>query len=277
MRLDEIDTIDDRASGASTAVDTFTFMLTNGGHIARVSEHSRVGGDLLVDDVTIEISLLRLDERACALMPDAAPVAVPILIAKPSSWRSSRPMTKPITGWFSFRGGWSTGCWLGPFVDSSRRSMCRRKDAPTPAQNVIVYQLVALVCNTEPIAAEEFATRYDAILSSTTSPQPGKDPRQLRDFCAYFAANTISAIEAPRGTDVIYVSYRTVSANDRTDTFHERLRTRFRVTHNRYHIPLNFPSRRQSMSCGSSAQIHTFCARTTSVRRPRSSRPCNAG
>jgi len=54
----------------STAIDTFTFLLTDGGHIARVSEHVQVGGDVLVDDVTIEVSLLSLGTRARAPMPE---------------------------------------------------------------------------------------------------------------------------------------------------------------------------------------------------------------
>src|SRR5512138_3073994 len=73
---------DDDAPKDSTAIDTFTFLLTDGGHIARVSEHVRVGGDVLVDDVTIEVSLLGLDQRARAPMPEDAPVVVPILRRK---------------------------------------------------------------------------------------------------------------------------------------------------------------------------------------------------
>ncbi|WP_157441926.1 hypothetical protein [Actinoplanes awajinensis] len=62
----------------------------------------------------------------------------------------------------------------------------------------------------------------------------------MREFCAYFAANTVSAIEAPGGTEVIYVTYRDVTVNDRLDTAHDRQRTRFGITPYRYRIPVNF-------------------------------------
>jgi len=231
---------DDGAPKSSTAIDTFTFLLIDGGHIARVSEHVRVGGDVLVDDVTIEVSLLGLDKRARAPLPEDAPVVVPILRRKEVVRESFEARDGGDNRLVQLPQQVTDGLLAWAVKGLFQMIYLPPGGTPAPAQNAMVYRLIMLICRTDVIPADDFEGLYDQIVPSSMPAQHGEDPQQLRRFCAYFAANTVSAIEAPGGTDTIHVKYRDVTVNDRLDTAHDRQRTRFGITPYRYRIPVNF-------------------------------------
>ncbi|WP_157441925.1 hypothetical protein [Actinoplanes awajinensis] len=168
MQVDEVDTTDEGFPKDSTAIDTFTFLLTDGGHIARVSEHVRVGGDLLLDDVTIEVSLLGLGKRARAPMPDEAPIVVPILRRKEVMRESFEAHDGADNRLVQLPPQVTDGLLAWAVRGLFQMIYVPKDEAPTRAQNAVVYRLVALICRTDVITAGDFEKRYDAILPPMT-------------------------------------------------------------------------------------------------------------
>ena len=226
-----------------TAIDIFAFLLMDGGHVARVSEDVQVSGDMLINDVTIEVSLEVLNresQKSRPRVPDKGPVVIPILRRKEVMLESFEVRDGADNRLTQLPQHLTDGLLAWAVMGLYRMVYAAPDTELTAAQRSTVYRLIGLICRTDIINSDEFAQAYDAIVGNPPA-HGDEDPALLRSFCAYFAANTVSAVEvAVSDADQIYVKYRDVTTNDRLDTAHDRQRTRLGIRPYRYRIPINF-------------------------------------
>lgn len=227
----------DEAPVRFSAIDLFAHLLVDGSHITRVSEAVQVTGDLLVNDVTIEVSLERLhklDE-----LPRSGKIVIPILRRKELS-----------LGSFEARDGEDNKLVLLPqplidgllawAVEGLFRMVYVAADAEmSTEQNSALYRLLGLLCRTDTIEPADFEDAYTTALTGI-SPAKHEDAALLRFICMYFARNTVSAVEvAVTDAEQVYVRYRDVTTNGRLTSVHDRYRTRFGIRPYRYRIPIS--------------------------------------
>jgi hypothetical protein len=227
-----------------SAISLFTDLLFDGMHVTRVAEAVRVSGDMLVNDVTIEVSLDTFKrpapvdgrrERA------EDKVVIPILRRKELMLESFEVRDGADNRLTHLPQHLTDGLLAWAVKGLFQMTYVPTNENPTPAQNTTLYRLIGLICRTDVIDADEFTQAYDTIVGHA-APVGVEDPQLLRSICGYFAGNTVSAVEVDltvTDADQIYVKYRDVTTNNRLRTSHDRHRTRLGIRPYRYRIPMN--------------------------------------
>ncbi|AGZ40566.1 hypothetical protein AFR_11385 [Actinoplanes friuliensis DSM 7358] len=225
-----------RSDEQFSAIDLFAHLLVDGMHVTRVGEDVRVTGDMLVNDVTIEVSLEAL--QRLRQLPDEGKVVIPILRRKELMLES-----------FEARDGADNRLAHLPqhltdgLLAWAIKGLFQLAYAPdhelTTTQNSKLYRLIGLICRTDIIDPAEFEVAYTAIVGNTGG-TGADDPQLLRSICGYFAGNTVSAVEVDVAeAEQIYVRFQDITTNNRLASSHDRHRTRLGIRPYRYRIPIN--------------------------------------
>jgi hypothetical protein len=222
----------------SSAIQLFAYLLIDTAHIVRISEDVRVAGDILRNHVTMEISLDHLGK-----LPDNQKIVIPILSQKHRTFdrfevrnRSDDKLARLPQDLIDGLLAWSIeGYFRLVYVGGS----ADRPEDLDEGQKRALFRLIALVCRPDIVDAETFGEEY-AQATGGLKPRTGGDPELLRKICMYFAANTVTAVEAESndGTSLIYVSYTDYLTNDRLSNTNDRIRTRFGIRPYRYRISI---------------------------------------
>jgi hypothetical protein len=221
----------------SSPIDLFAHLLVDGSHIVRITEDVQVAGDLLRRRVTAEISLSEL-----GTLPAHQLRVLPVLHRKQHSFDCFEVRTGSDDKLTRLPQHLTDGLLAWSIEGMFRLAYVEAPDKPdvelSPPQKAALFHLIAIACRPKAIDAADFAEEYEKALEDLT-PRVGDHAGALRALCAYFAANTVSAVEVGADSDdLIYVSYTDDLTNDRLGTANDRHRTRLGIRPYRYRIPI---------------------------------------
>lgn len=227
----------DESKEWASAIQLFAYLLIDTAHIVRIGEDVRVAGDMLHNQVTMEISLEHLGE-----LPEKQKIVIPILSRKQHTFdcfevrngsddKLARLPQYLIDGLLAWTVEWYFRfVYAGPAV---------RPDDLDDSQKRALFRIIALVCRPDVVDPATFAKEYAEATRGLVA-RGGGDPDWFREVCMYFAGNTVTAVEASPsdGPGLIYVSYLDYLTNDRLSNMNDQIRTRLGLRPYRYRIPI---------------------------------------